>query len=204
MNSNNLKPLIHLKQQLVSYEPKLILGDYPNAAVLLPIRENNGALELILTVRADHLNSHAGEIAFPGGKEEEQDDSLIDTALRETWEEIGLKPQNVEVVTCLDQTMSKAGIRVLPVVGIVNQVESLVANPDELDTIFTVPLMFFVKTEPLIRNFSYQGESWAMPEFQFGEFRIWGLTSMIIVDLINIVYQLELPQYKRPDFIKLI
>jgi len=203
MTTTNKQLLINLKRQLKTYEPKVISGDYPNAAVLIPIREYDGMLELILTVRAEHLNSHAGEIAFPGGKEEEQDASLIDTSLRETWEEIGLQPGNVEVISCLDQTMSKAGIRVLPVVGIVNQEEPMVANLDELDHIFTVPLSFFAENEPLVRTYTHKGNSWVMPEFQFGEYRIWGLTSMIIVDLINIVYQLKLPQYKRPDFIKL-
>lgn len=184
---------------LRQYEHVSISGDYADAAVLLPFVENDtGELELVLTVRATHMNSHAGEIAFPGGKVEDDDDSLIHTALRETHEEIGLASENVKILGQLDQILSKNGIRVQPVVAFASQIAPLVANPDELSHIFTVPLSYFVTEKPVIQTYEFKGFSWRMPEYVVQNHRIWGLTAMIIVNFLNIAYKMEMPHDKRP------
>lgn len=192
-----------LVNSLKDYQYQSIPGDYPDAGVLIPFHyPENQEAEILLTVRADHLNSHAGEIAFPGGKVEDDDVDIIATALRESHEEINLQPDSVQVVCQMDQMMSKAGIRVSPVVGVLDSVDGLVANPEELDSIFSVPVRYFVETQPEIRRFHFDGASWEMPEYHYQGHRIWGLTSMIIVNLINIVYKMGLPEFRRPDFIK--
>jgi 8-oxo-dGTP pyrophosphatase MutT (NUDIX family) len=184
---------------LRTYKPLAIAGDYGDAAVLLPFIENDqGELELVLTVRAAHMNSHAGEIAFPGGKVEDDDDSLIHTALRETHEEIGLASKNVRILGQLDQIISKNGIRVQPVVAFAEQVAPLTANPDELSHIFTVPLSYFISEKPVIQTYEFKGFSWKMPEYHVQNHRIWGLTAMIIVNFLNIAYKMKMPHDKRP------
>lgn len=201
MAHSKVNNLDHLRSQLANYNATALVGDFPNAAVLVPFREKtSGGLEILLTVRAGHMNSHAGEIAFPGGKEESEDSSLIHTALRESYEEIGLEIDNVEVIGQIDQMLSKGGIRVQPIVGIATQENPLIVNHDELDEIFSVPLTYFFENRPEIRKFNYHGNTWEMPEYMFGSYRIWGLTSMIIVNLLNIAYNMNLPQYIRPDF----
>ena len=201
MNEFGIDCVDFLHAQLNQYQPTKILGDHPDAAVLLPFVENDqGTLELVFTVRALHMNAHAGEIAFPGGKSEEDDDSLIHTALRETHEEIGLASENVRILGQLDQIISKAGIRVQPVVAFARQVAPLVANQNELSHIFTVPLTYFLGQKPLMKSHEYQGFRWYMPEYHVQDHRIWGLTAMIIVNFLNITYKLALPQVTRPDF----
>ena len=201
MKETGVDCVAFLRDQLKQHEPTKIPGDHPDAAVLLTFVENDGGeLELVFTVRALHMNAHAGEIAFPGGKSEEDDDSLIHTALRETHEEIGLASENVRILGLLDQIMSKAGIRVQPVVAFARQVAPLVANQDELSHIFTVPLAYFIAQKPVIKNHEFQGFQWSMPEYHVQNHRIWGLTAMIIVNFLNITYKLALPQVKRPQF----
>jgi len=160
----------------------------PDAAVLVALTRE-AEPELILTRRALTMNSHAGEVAFPGGKRDLSDASLLHTALRESEEEIGLAPACVEVLGALAQVRSRAGIRVTPWVGLVEPAVALVPNPSELDSIFRVPLRFFVENKPrndhLVR---WMGNEFLMPSWRHGEQVIWGLTAYIIVDLINTAF----------------
>lgn len=164
----------------------------PDAAVLVALtREEQPAL--ILTRRALTMNSHAGEVAFPGGKRDPSDASLLHTALRESEEEIGLAPAAVDVVGALAQVRSRAGIRVTPWVGIVDPAVELVPNPAELDSIFRVPLRFFVDTLPVNDHLvRWMGNEFLMPTWRHGDQVIWGLTAYIIVDLVNTAFDLKL------------
>ncbi|HET8706583.1 MAG TPA: CoA pyrophosphatase [Pseudomonadales bacterium] len=158
------------------------------AAVLIPITDEAEPC-VILTRRATHLKSHAGEVAFPGGKRDATDPSLVYTALRESEEEIGLSPKVVEVLGMLHPKQSRWGVMVTPFVGKVPPNLALTPNLDELDSIFSVPLRFFLDNAP---NSSMQtevfGQKFRVPSYQYGEYTIWGLTAFILVDLLNRVY----------------
>src|SRR5690554_3663446 len=117
-------------------------GYHQQAAVLLPIL-NLPVPELVLTRRALHLSSHAGEIAFPGGRWEPVDRNLLDTALRESHEEIALPPHEVIPLGALPVCCTRAGVRVTPVVGLVPKQQAFVPQLTELDSIFSVPVRFF-------------------------------------------------------------
>lgn len=151
------------------------------AAVLVAITEEDEP-ELILTLRARHLNSHSGEVAFAGGKKDDTDASLIGTALREANEEIGLESDQVTVIGQLDQVVSRYGYLVTPVVGLIPPDVALTANPDELDSVFKVPLDFFLSRDP---DEYFERGSFSIPTYYFGEYRIWGLTAMMIVEMMN-------------------
>ncbi len=159
------------------------------ASVLVPVTKDRHEPEIILTRRALTMNSHAGEVAFPGGKKDDTDVDLLATALRESEEEIGLARNAVQIVGQLAQLRSRAGIKVTPWVGLVAPDVALTANPQELDTIFRVPLRFFLENPPqndhLVR---WMGNEFLMPTWRHGEHVIWGLTAYIIVDLLNTVY----------------
>ncbi|MEO0617652.1 MAG: CoA pyrophosphatase [Pseudomonadota bacterium] len=114
------------------------------AAVLVPVIPRNGALYVILTLRAAHLPTHAGQIAFPGGKMEPDDADPEHTALREAHEEIGLEPANVTTLGCLDSYQTGTGFRILPVVATVSPGVSLTSDPAEVDDAFEVPLAFLM------------------------------------------------------------
>src|SRR5690606_26662707 len=109
-----------LLQRIRGYSPQLLMtsGNFPEAAVLMPITRNDDP-ELVLTLRASGLSTHGGEVAFPGGRRDPEDRDLIDTALREAHEEVGLPPGLVEVVGPLSTLVSRHGIKVTAYVGLV-------------------------------------------------------------------------------------
>nr|XP_015223737.1 PREDICTED: peroxisomal coenzyme A diphosphatase NUDT7 [Lepisosteus oculatus] len=113
------------------------------ASVLIPLFVKNGELHVLMTVRSFQLNTSGGEVCFPGGKYEPKDHNEIDTALRETREEIGLVPDQVEVVCRLFPVMTKKFI-VTPVVAFIEDSFQVQPNPEEVSDVFTVPLDYFI------------------------------------------------------------
>lgn len=184
MNDDRLI-LSRLRERLRDYRPD---PDRVDAAVLVPVTEE-AVPHIILTRRASHMSSHAGEVAFPGGKRDATDASVIQTALRESREEIGLPEQAVEVVGSLDVFVSRVGLRVQPIVGMVAPEQLLVPNPDEIESIFRVPVEFFLTGEvSYTHRFRFMGQEVTVPSFNYGDYVIWGLTAFMIVDLMKRVY----------------
>ncbi len=114
------------------------------ASVLLPIVVREQGLTLLLTQRTEHLTDHGGQVSFPGGRAEAADSSAIETALRETEEEVGLDRCHVEVIGTLPDYFTATGYRVTPVGGIVQPPFELRADPSEVAEIFEVPLAFLM------------------------------------------------------------
>ena len=112
--------LDELLHRMRGYSPHILQTDkrYPEAAVLVPITRSDEP-EVVLTLRASGLSTHGGEVAFPGGRRDPEDADLVETALRESEEEIGLPPGLVEVVGPLSTLVSRHGIKVTPYVGLV-------------------------------------------------------------------------------------
>ena len=145
---------------------------------------------LLLTQRTSHLPSHAGQIAFPGGKIDEGDASPLAAALREAEEEIGLKPAHVECIGYLEPYRTTTGFRVMPVVGLVEPQHTLTLNENEVAAAFEVPLAFLMDPanhEEHAREFrGQQRRYYAMP---FGEHYIWGATAGMIRNLYRRLYE---------------
>ena len=177
-----------LRDRLRHYRPS---PDRVDAAVLVPVTDE-ATPHIILTRRASHMSSHAGEVAFPGGKCDSTDASIIATALRESREEIGLPEESVEVIGELDAFTSKVGLRVQPIIGMVPSDLILLPNPGEIESIFRVPVEFFL-TEKVsyTHRFRFMGNEVTVPSFNYGDYVIWGLTAFMIVDLIKRAYDHE-------------
>jgi 8-oxo-dGTP pyrophosphatase MutT (NUDIX family) len=166
-----------------------------DAAVLAAFSEGRYEPELILTLRSHRMRSHAGEVAFPGGKVESLDLSLIQTALRESEEEIGLKPQYVELVGQIDAMHSRQGVKVQPIVGLIEPSLDLKPCSEELDAVFKVPVsLFYDKSALTMHRFEMGGNRVEMPAFQYGDFTIWGLTAAMIVNILNQVNDEQIVQ----------
>lgn len=155
---------------------------YRLAAVLIPVIERAGEPpSVLLTLRSDSLPSHAGQIAFPGGKMTEEDATIVDTALREAEEETGLAPAFVAPVARLDTYHTRTGFRVVPIIGMVSPGFSVTPDPSEVAEIFEVPLEFLMTVANHQRHSrEWQGRQrnfYAMP---YGERYIWGATAGIL------------------------
>ena len=115
------------------------------AAVLVPLVQRDEGLHVILTRRTDHLSDHAGQISFPGGRQEDHDNTLEETALRETEEEIGLARVHIELVGRLDDYYTVTGYQVTPVVGVITPPFDLAPDAHEVAEVFEVPLEFILE-----------------------------------------------------------
>ena len=132
--SDALRAQFPLDQRRVLNRPK-------KAAVLVPLVEDESEPRLILTRRASTLSSHQGEVAFPGGMHDAEDLTLTQTALREAYEEIHLPSHQVDILGILDDMMPKSErVAVTPVVGVIEHLPPLKANPSEVDRIFEIPI----------------------------------------------------------------
>ena len=157
------------------------------AAILLALTKDVDDPRIILTKRAEHLNSHRGEVAFPGGKWEEGDTDLLMTALRETEEEIGLPVSEVEVIASLPVSYTRYNMRVRSYVGLIPAGLSLVANPEELDAVFDVPVKYFLDQANLtVDRFTSPGYSLDMPCYIYEGYRIWGFSLVVLTDFLNL------------------
>lgn len=180
--------LTSLIEQVQAHEPRVLgLDKLASAAVLVAITDQPEP-EVILTLRSSELPTHKGEVAFPGGKTEESDIDLTATALREAHEEIGLSPESVVVIGELDQVVSRYGFLVTPILGIVPEHVSLTEESGEIDSIFRVPLKFFLEGEPdQIDQFgSFRGPRW-----YYESYTIWGLTAVMLAEMFNRFYDTD-------------
>ncbi len=161
-------------------------GPLTDAAVLLPIVLRDDGPTLLFTQRAAHLTAHAGQISFPGGRMEAYDASPIETALRETEEEIGLDRSHIDVIGTLPEYHTGTGFRVTPVVAIVQPPFEMHADPFEVAEIFEVPLSFLMNgmhhqrrtAEFVTGNRTF----YVMP---YERFFIWGATAGMLRNLFH-------------------
>jgi len=159
------------------------------AAVLVALVERAHGLNMILTQRTEHLPTHAGQVAFPGGKVDESDAGPVAAALRETHEETGIHPRFVDVVGFLDAYQTRTGFRIVPVVSILRPGFELIPEPGEVAEIFEVPLSFLMNAENHQRHSRvWQGRErffYAMP---YEGHYIWGATAGMIKNLHDRMY----------------
>ena len=163
----------------------------PQASVLIAILNYGEYIEspeLIYTQRSGHLSTHSGEVSFPGGKAENGDVSLFDTALRESNEEMSLNGEDVTMLGKLDYLISRHKIEVNPFIATVDKPQDLEAN-EEIQEIFTVPLSFLLDPKNIKReSIERQGSVWEVPTWSLKNQKIWGLTAMITVNFLNVCF----------------
>jgi 8-oxo-dGTP pyrophosphatase MutT (NUDIX family) len=154
------------------------------AAVLIPVIAHPQGLTVLFTQRTAHLRSHSGQVSFPGGRAEPGDASAEFTALRETEEEIGLRPAAVEVLGRLPDYRTRTGYRVTPVVGLLVPPIAFRPDPHEVAEIFEVPLVFLLdERNRQRRTREFQGQQVGYYVFEYGEKVIWGATAGMLVNL---------------------
>lgn len=158
------------------------------AGVLIPVIERVAGLSVLLTQRSAELKHHAGQVSFPGGRMEEHDADVVQTALRETHEEVGIPPQAIDVVGYLPPMPTVTGYAVTPVVGLISADVPLRIDRTEVEYAFEVPLAFLLdpRNERALERV-YEGRRIPTVEFHYAGERIWGATAHILVELRRIL-----------------
>ncbi|WP_235976497.1 CoA pyrophosphatase [Sandaracinobacteroides hominis] len=157
--------------------------DFVPAAVLMPVvrRPEPG---LLLTTRTANMRNHAGQVAFPGGRVDDVDDGPVAAALREAQEEIGLRPDQVEIIGLADRYQTGTGYAVDPVVGLIDPGLEFVPNPFEVADLFEVPLAFALDpANQQIREAEWKGRMRRFYVIEWEGRMIWGATAGMLVNL---------------------
>jgi 8-oxo-dGTP pyrophosphatase MutT (NUDIX family) len=177
------------------FTPRRVVGDLPpgflpkqpwrQASVLLPL-VTHPEPTVLLTKRTEQLHDHAGQVSFPGGGREPQDRDPVATALRETHEEIGLEPGQVEVAGYLRGYLTISGFAVTPVVGLVRPGFTLTVDPLEVAEVFEVPLAFLADPKNReVQTRELGGEKVGFYLYKFQEQIIWGATAAMLVNFLD-------------------
>jgi 8-oxo-dGTP pyrophosphatase MutT (NUDIX family) len=160
------------------------------AAVLLPLIENEDGWHLLFIRRTHQKNDrHGGQVAFPGGRWEPEDKNAKQAALREAFEETGLKAKDVRILGCIQDLVTITGYLITPVVGVIPWPYNLIPQPNEVDRIFTIPLHWLsdpTNKEVCTRDLQLQGKS--IPVIYFKSYKgeiLWGASARITVLLLE-------------------
>lgn len=189
-------------------EPKS-LGTYQYYSVLVPLVEKDGELHILYEVRAENMRKQPGEVCFPGGRIE-NNESAEECAVRETSEELNIKPEEIRIIAQMDFLHTYSNFTLYSLLGIIDYevISGLSVNPDEVKEVFLVPVSFFVENEPEVYcfdvlpnigpDFPYEkinfqnGYNWrkgksTVPIYRYEERVIWGLTARITNHLMDLV-----------------
>ncbi len=174
------------KKILKHKKNKLNIKGFRRAAVLVPILKTPTGLEILFTVRSKQLSSHAGQIAFPGGRLDEHE-TYTEAALRETSEEIGLNLTRAKTIGYLSEHPSPGKYIVRPVVAVIDWPQKLNINSDEVSEVFTAPIEDLLKIETYTEERIFMEYRRYLHFFQFQDRLIWGLTGNVLKELLEII-----------------
>jgi 8-oxo-dGTP pyrophosphatase MutT (NUDIX family) len=158
----------------------------------MPIFDQDGDHFVLLTQRTHTVETHKGQISFPGGIVEAHDDTLSKTALRETWEEIGLAPERITILGEFDEYLSVTDLIVTPFAARVHVPFELNPNPKEVEEVLEVPLNLFRGDSNLrIEIRRRLDRDWPVYFYNFQGREVWGLTARVIRDFLRLVDSTE-------------
>jgi 8-oxo-dGTP pyrophosphatase MutT (NUDIX family) len=174
--------LQQIRDFLADYRPQRLSHDTAiPAAVLLLLYEKADEPYIVLTRRTEDVEHHKGETSFPGGAFDSQDGDLLTTALRETEEEIGVRPEDVEILGQLDDIVTVSGFLVSPFVGVLRTSPYAFAmSTQEVAELVEVPLRHLMDGRNLEQSTKRFGDRWwPVLSYKYGDHRIWGATARI-------------------------
>lgn len=174
------------QQDTHSLRPDIHASDLPRvreASVLIPFHSPPGVDEphILLTLRPEYLRSHAGQVSLPGGRREPEDESPQATALRESEEEVGAEPHQIEVIGELGAIYMPSGYRITPFVGLLAPDTDIRPCPVEVEAVFHAPASLLLNPANYQRStMIFRNREREILELQYGEYRIWGATAAIL------------------------
>jgi 8-oxo-dGTP pyrophosphatase MutT (NUDIX family) len=158
------------------------------AAVLVPLLFKDGEWHVVVTQRTQHVEHHKGQISFPGGACEVEDADLRATALRETFEEIGIPPESVEILGVLDDFRTITSFVVTPFVAVVPNAIEYQLEEREVEAVLEVPLSFLLDPESSrIEPREHEGCLYQVLFWDYGSYTIWGATAQILKSMLDLI-----------------
>lgn len=168
---------------------RLRIPGFTPAAIIIPFFNINDEAHLLLTLRTDQVEHHKGQVAFPGGAREEQDNSLHETALRETHEEVGIPPEIVNIFGQLDDFPTITNFLVTPYIATIPYPYPHQINHQEVAEILEVPLDLFLSDQAFeMKEKDFEGNTYPVYYYYFKHAVIWGVTGFIINRFIELVF----------------
>lgn len=179
-----------VRQKLQEHKPRQIINTaLIPSAVLIPFLEKNSEAHILFTVRTNDVEHHKGQISFPGGAREDGDQSLQDTALRESHEEIGVPPEKIRVIGRLDDFPTITDFLVTPFVATLPYPYPFKINTKEVAEILEVPLALFLKdTHFEVKEWQHGDKTYPVFFYYFNHHVIWGATAFILNRFIELVF----------------
>jgi len=161
-----------------------------SAAVLLPLYEKDGELYIVFTKRPETMQHHKGQIVFPGGKCHDDDKSDRDTALREAFEEIGLRPEDVEVLGELDKVCTaSSNFLITPFVGLIPHPYEFTVSEEEIDELIEIPVSVLLDENNYYEKLQeFHGSPYLGSFFDYEGRVIWGATAKILRQFLDLVF----------------
>jgi 8-oxo-dGTP pyrophosphatase MutT (NUDIX family) len=178
-----------LRQFLASRQRTRLSGrGLTEAAVLVPVFGKAGEYHILFTQRSDQVLHHKGQISFPGGARSEVDASLLDTALRESWEEIGLEAKDVEILGELDDTpTTTSSFNISPFVAFIPYPYQFTLNPYEIKKVFSVPVSALLRKANKKEEYSTSGNEVSVDySYEYEGRVIWGATAQIVQQFLEV------------------
>ncbi len=187
--AHNAHQLLAPKMRLSTKEYIKQNPNYKTSCVAVILFPDGNTTRLLLMERPPAVNAHGGQISFPGGKRESDDITLLDTAMREMYEEVGVNPSLVTQLGQLsDIYIPVSNFLVHPFVGYIKTVPSFNLNPLEVESIVLPELSIFIKDELPVGRFESRSFGWIeAPYYPFLEYKIWGATAMMISELVHLI-----------------
>jgi nudix motif 8 len=175
-----------LTARLAQLDRRTIEGSTREAAVLIPFCTIDGEASVLFTKRSEKVGTHKGQVSFPGGMCDADDDGPIATALRELDEELGVSAERVRVLGTFHDARAITGVRVVPVVGFIGELadlSSLRPSEAEIDAVFALSVRDIV--DPTKRSLQTFGTRGPFPVFDAGPYPVWGLTAFILSEVMH-------------------
>ena len=167
---------------------KINIDNVGRAAVLIPIWKEDESLSFLLTLRTKKVQTHKGQISFPGGMRNSTEEPLVQTALRETQEEIGISDNQIRILGQFDEYLSTTKLIVTPFVGRIEPPLVIQKNPEEVEEVIKVPFSLFQKPELLRTEIRQRlNERVKVYHYDFKGLDVWGLTAQIIRDFLKVI-----------------
>ena len=166
--------------------------EYRKSAVMILFMEKEGQPHVILTLRTDKVSTHKGQVSFPGGGYDSTDKNFLDTALRETMEEVGIAQEEIEILGEFDEYISIMGFHVYVFVGALGKIPEYIVCKDEIDEMLEVPFSIFYNEEyNKCEKITHQGKEFDVYFYDYGKTTIWGMTARILTDFARKIFKGE-------------